>query len=240
MGWWPPCPLQAPLCVWQWLRTTSPWEQKTTSVSCFHLPTIKPKGKYQLGWSIFLNKNAAWNISLWLKVEKNIGRQKNASTGKVSRSSINSSKNETRCLYKYMQPSIQYWTDHTQPNRTQTPNQPPSLISVTAQGRLQVCYGGPRDKDPGWPLSRPRVDIKSRPISEADPKITFQCLSKIVYLDYTRGGLTGGKKKDDSASHFNGWADHKSWPRSAYRVCFDVRLCLVGTVFIICGFFHIW
>lgn len=129
-----------------------------------------------------------------------------------------------------MQPSIQYWTDHTQPNRTQTPNQTPSLISVTAQGQLQVCYGGPRDKDPGWPLSRPRVDIKSRPISEADPKITFQCLSKIVYLDYTRGGLTGGKKKDDSASHFNGWADHKSWPRSAYRVCFDVRLCLVGTV----------
>lgn len=134
-------------------------------------------------------------------------------------------------------------TEPTTPNLTEhRPRTNPQVwfLWLLAQGRLQVCYGGPRDKDPGWPLSRPRVDIKSRPISEADPKITFQCLSKIVYLDYTRGGLTGGKKKDDSASHFNGWADHKSWPRSAYRVCFDVRLCLVGTVFIICGFFHIW
>lgn len=35
-----------------------------------------------------------------------------------------------------------------------------------------------------------------------------------------------------------GEADHKSWPGSAYGVCFDVRLCLVGTVFIKCDFLH--
>lgn len=75
-------------------------------------------------------------IILWLKVEKNIGRQKNANTEKVSRSSNNSSKNETQCLYKYMQPSI-----HTEPT---TPNlierRPPTKPKVWFLWLLRVGF----------------------------------------------------------------------------------------------------
>lgn len=77
-------------------------------------------------------------------------------------------------------------------------------------------------------------------------------MSLLLYLKYKRGGLTGGKKRGVYFVRKNwmrktnpkNWprADatfkkqtprrHKSDPRSAFEICFSVRLCQVRTVFL--------
>lgn len=89
-----------------------------------------------------------------------------------------------------------YSTDQSQPNRKQTQTKP----WVYFRGLLRV-YTGFISADPELTLSKPRVDMESKPRSEVDPENRrYMCICNI------QGARnTGGKIEDGSASHFSAY-----------------------------------
>lgn len=97
---------------------------------------------------------------------------------------------------KHVFPTV---TVPTRPNLMKSrPTLTPTKFWVCFLCPLRVCFGSAMVA-PELIVSRPQADPEQTPISGADP------LQKNVHvcMEYTKGWLTGSKKKDRSASHFS-------------------------------------